>query len=66
MALSDLKTVTLTKADLLVLEELICDYANHPDSDVVGYGFRVSEELRYSEDDMEALFDKLTNARFSK
>ena len=66
MALSDKKQLTLTKKELLVLEELICYYVNHADSDAVDYDFGVgSFELKYSEDDMGDLFFKLESARFS-
>ena len=62
MALSDLKTVTLTKQELLVLEELMADYANAGDK----YSFRINEDVVHSEKQMEELFFKLESARFSK
>ena len=58
MALSDLKTVTLTKQELLVLEELMADYANSCDE----YSFRISNDIVHTEEQMEELFFKLSIA----
>ena len=61
MALSDLKQVILTKQELLVLEELLADYSNRGER----YSFRISDDVVHTEDEMEVLYDKLQNARFS-
>ena len=60
MALSDLKQVTLTKQELLVLEELMADYAAAGER----YSFRISEDVVHSEEQMQQLFNKLEDARF--
>ena len=58
MALSDLKTVTLTKKELLVLEELMVDYANSDGT----YSFRIDNDVEHTEEQMEELFFKLSIA----
>jgi hypothetical protein len=62
MALTDKKQVTLTKQELLVLEELIADYASSGDS----YSFHIGGGLAHTEEQMEELFFKLQTARFSR
>ena len=62
MALSDKKQVTLTKQELLVLEELMADYANQGDT----YSFAIGNGIVHSEKLIEELFFKLESARFSK
>ena len=61
MALSDLKTVTLTKKELLVLEELMVDYANSDGT----YSFRIDNDVEHTEEQMDELFGKLESARMS-
>ena len=61
MALSDLKTVTLTKQELLVLQELMADYATLSDN----YSFRIEHDLVHTEEQMKELFGKLESARMS-
>jgi hypothetical protein len=62
MALTDKRQVTLTKQELLVLEELIADYAGSGDS----YSFYVADGVEHTEEQMEELFFKLQTARFSR
>ena len=61
MALTDKKQVTLTKQELLVLEELLADYAASGDS----HSFYIADGVFHSEEQMEELFFKLETARFS-
>ena len=61
MALTDKKQVTLTKQELLVLEELMVDYANADGS----YSFAIGDGTVHTEAQMEELFFKLESARFS-
>ena len=62
MALSDKKQLTLTKQELLVLEEMMADYASQ-NSD--NYSFHIGQGVVHSEKQMEDLFFKLEYARFS-
>ena len=62
MALSDKKQLTLTKQDLLVLEEMLVDYANR-NSD--NYSLNLGQGVVHSEKQIEDLFFKLESARFN-
>ena len=62
MALSDKKQLTLTKQEVLVLEEMMADYATQ-NSD--NFSFRIGADVVHSEKQMEDLFFKLESARFS-
>ena len=60
MALTDRKQVILTKQELLVLEELMADYAGSGDN----YSFNLGQGVVHTEQQMEDLFFKLQSARF--
>lgn len=67
MALSDKKQLTLTKKELLVLEEMMADYATacHASQNSDDYSFNLGHGVVHSEKEMEDLFFKLESARFS-